>query len=327
MILYTIFYLLSCSMYAYMKKFLDVLPLPVSGVMLAIAGLGLLLRSFLSPFAPLAGTVLFYVCGGIAAVLWILIVLKILLNFSSFRKSMGEPVLASVFATFAMATTLLAVYLETLIGYPAVILWFFGIAVHVALIIYVTVRFMFPPRIPQVYPSYLVTYVGIVVVSIFCPVFNQLVVGQIALWFGLIMAVFILILLAVRYVKEPVPEPFQPLLVILIAPVSILLAGYTQCYTPDTTVLWIALIIEALIFLFILCNIPRLLKLPFYPSFSAFTFPFVITGTGVFMTTCALGSPLWLVIISGCLIALSIVFIAVVFTGYVRFLTKKLAKS
>jgi exfoliative toxin A/B len=47
---------------------------------------------------------------------------------------------------------------------------------------------------------------------------------------------------------------------------------------------------------FVCLSLPKILKLPFYPSFSAFTFPFVITaiamkGTYAYLTTIQINIP------------------------------------
>lgn len=61
---------------------------------------------------------------------------------------------------------------------------------------------------------------------------------------------------------------------------SLSLAGYFAV-VPDKNFLLITVMQIAAqgLFFFILSLMPRLLRLPFYPSYAAFTFPFVITAS------------------------------------------------
>ena len=80
-----------------LQKLLYNLPLPISGLMLAIASLGILFPQFFQVFSrPEAGFVLHVLCGVFAAVLWILLVLKAVFFFPQIKAAGKNPVLASV---------------------------------------------------------------------------------------------------------------------------------------------------------------------------------------------------------------------------------------
>lgn len=49
-------------------------------------------------------------------------------------------------------------------------------------------------------------------------------------------------------------------------------------------IVWLLLVLSQLTLLYVLTQLPRLLKLPFYPSYSAFTFPLVISGISIKLT-------------------------------------------
>lgn len=257
-----------------MKPLLKKLPIPIAGVMLGLAALGNLLQSYSE------GVRLLF--GALAAVLWICLVIKVIFCWSGVCAAMQDPVVASVSGTFSMTTMLLAVYAKPFVGAAAAqVLWFAGIALHVALIVWFTVKHLAKRDLSKIFASYYIVYVGIVVASLTAPAFElTATVGTWAFWFGFVCLIALLVLITVRYVKLPVKaDPPKPLFCIYAAPVSLCLAGYIQSVTPKSAAMVIGLLAAAsAIYLVVLCRLPGLLRLPFYPSYSAFTFPMVITA-------------------------------------------------
>lgn len=303
-----------------MKKFLKSIPLPICGVMLGLAALGNLLQGVFANILNLAdvGDLLRYICGAFAAVIWIVVVLKIAFCFKGVKEAMQDPVVASVSGTFPMATMLLSVYAKPLIGGTAAeIIWFAAIILHIALILWFTVKFIFKLKLEKVFASYYIVYVGIAVASITAPAFKRLSVGAAAFWFGFVTLIALLILVTIRYIKIPVKEPAKPLFCIYSAPVSLCLAGYIQSVTSKMSGMIIGMLIaSSAILLIVLTKLPKLLKLTFYPSYAAFTFPFVITAIAAMQSMACLknmGMPQpWLkyVVLFETVIALVLVFYA-----------------
>ena len=253
------------------------LPLPMSGVALGTAALGNLLESYS------AGVRLF--CGGLALVFLLLVVVKILSDPAQFRKDMQNPAIASVFCTFSMCIMLLAGYAKPFIGPAAAWIWYGGVAIHIILILYFTVKFMRKPVPAQIFASYFIVYVGIVVGSVTAPAFNALPLGQGLFWFGFVLLLVLLVVVTWRYLTvREVPPPVQPLFCVYTAPGSLCLAGYMQSFPEKSwpLALFIALL-SLVLYLVALSALPRCLKLPFFPSYAAFTFPFVISAIGMKM--------------------------------------------
>lgn len=253
------------------------LPLPVTGVALGAAALGNLLESYSS------GVRLF--CGGVSLVLLLLVLLKILVYPGQFKEDMKNPIMASVFGTFSMHLMLLAGYAKPFIGSSAAAIWYAGIVIHIVLILYFTARFILKFDLTKVFASYFIVYVGIVVASVTAPAFNAYAVGQAAFWFGFVMLLALLVLVTWRYVKQrDIPAPAQPLFCIYTAPASLCLAGYMQSFPEKSWPLAAAIAVLALIlYIMVLVKLPRYLKMPFFPSYAAFTFPFVISAIGMKM--------------------------------------------
>ena len=255
-----------------MDVMLKRIPLPIAGVMLGLAALGNLLQNYSQ------GLHLF--CGTVAGIIGLLLVTKYLANLEQFKEEIKNPIMASVIGTFSMAIILLAGYLHAIVGQLAIKMWYFGIALHIVLIVYFTVKFMLPPTIPKIFASYYIVYVGIVAASVNAPLFKQTLIGSTLFWFGLVSFIGLLALVTYRYIKyQDVPQPAQSLFCIYTAPLSLCLAGYIQSVNPKSPVLiGIMAVVATVIYFIVLLRMPRLLKLPFYPSAAAFTFPFVISA-------------------------------------------------
>lgn len=248
-------------------------PIPTAGVMLGLAALGNLL-------GPYSLTVK-WICGSLSAFLGILLFLKIILYPKSIHTEMtGNPVLGSVAATFFMAIMQLCTYTASALPLLSKSIWYLAVAAHFGLIIWFTKHFMLNLELKNVFPTYFIAYVGIIVASVTSPVFNNQELGIYIFWFGFIAYMLLLALITYRYYKIPPKEDaVKPLICIYTAPMSLSLAGYFAVI-PDKSFFMITVmqIIAQLLFFFILSLMPKLLRLPFYPSYAAFTFPFVITA-------------------------------------------------
>lgn len=272
-----------------MKDTIKKVPVPLCGVMLGLAALGNLLQSYSEGIR--------YVCGVFAAFLLVLVLLKLIMFPQMIKEDMKNPIMASVAGTFPMALMLLSTYVKPFIGKWAYYIWIFAIVLHVILIVYFTVKFIAKLQIPKVFASYFIVYVGIVVASVTAPAYEKTSIGTAAFWFGFVTLVLLLILVTYRYVKfKEVPDPAKPLICIYAAPTSLCIAGYIQSVTPKSYGFILAMLVVAtVIYIFALVKAAGYLKMPFYPSYAAFTFPFVISAIASKQTmACAanMGKPL-----------------------------------
>lgn len=255
-----------------MRDIIKKVPIPLSGVMLGTAALGNLLQSYSEGVR--------YICGGVAGILLLLMLLKIIMFPEMIRDDLKNPIMASVAGTFPMTLMLLSVYVKTLIGQAAYYMWILAILLHIALIIYFTVKFIFRLQMPKVFASYYIVYVGIVVGSITAPAYEKQGIGAALFWFGFAALLVLFVLVTTRYIKyKEVPEPAKPLICIYAAPVSLCVAGYVQSVMPKSYIFLVGMyIVASIVYIFAFVKALGYLKLPFYPSYSAFTFPFVISA-------------------------------------------------
>ena len=298
-----------------MKNVIQKVSIPVCGVMLGTAALGNLLQNYSEGIR--------YVCGAFSAFLLVLVLLKLILFPGKVKEDMGNPIMASVAGTFPMSLMILSTYVKPFIGQVSFYIWALAIARHLALIIYFTVKFILKLQMSKVFASYYIVYVGIAVAAITAPAYEKPAVGSAAFWFGFVTLIILLVLVTYRYLNfKEIPEPARALVCIYAAPTSLCIAGYVQSVTPKSKGFLLGMFVAAtLLYLFALVKAVSFLKLPFYPSMAAFTFPFVISAIAAKQTMACLanmGSPvpaLRIIVLAETVIAV----LFVVYT-YVRFM-------
>lgn len=246
--------------------------------MLALAATGNLVLSYGEKYRNIFGI--------FSAIILILVLMKIIMFPKGVSESLDNPVVASVFPTLSMGIMLLSTYLKPFASSLAFGMWIIGLVLHIVLIIYFTKKYIFNFNIKKVFPSWFIVYVGIVVGSVTAPAFNKVNIGQVLFWFGFISYFLLLPIVFKRVfqIKE-IPEPALPTIAIFAAPVALCLAGYINSFQEKNMfIVYLLLTLSQLSYLFVLLQLPRLLKLKFYPSYSAFTFPLVISGISVKLT-------------------------------------------
>lgn len=298
-----------------MKDVIKKVPVPICGVMLGAAALGNLLQSYSEGIR--------YVCGVFAAFLLILALLKLIMFPGAVKEDMKNPIMASVSGTFPMALMILSTYVKPFIGQAAYYIWLFAIALHIVLIIYFTVKFVFKLQMPKVFASYYIVYVGIVVASVTAPAYEKLAIGSAAFWFGFVTLILLLILVTYRYVTvKEVPDPAKPLICIYAAPTSLCIAGYVQSVMPKSYGFLMGMFVVAtVICIFALVKAIGYLKMPFFPSYAAFTFPFVISAIASKQTmACAMNMGHPMPFLKYVVLIETIIAIVLVVYTYIRFM-------
>lgn len=248
------------------------LPLPIAGLMLALAATGNLLMSY--------GNGIRNIFGILSFVVMLLIVAKVVAAPSSVKEGFENPVVASVMPTFSMGIILLATYIKPFAASLAFGVWVFGIVLHVIFILAFTAKYMLNFNIKKVFPSYFIVYVGIVCASVTAPAFGMTALGKAIFYFGFIAYLVLLPIVMYRTTKfKEIPEPALPTFIIYAAPASLCLAGYLSSFEAKSIIMIGFLgTLASVMCIFAFTKVFGLLKLKFYPSYSAFTFPFVITA-------------------------------------------------
>lgn len=293
------------------------IPLPISGLVLALLSLGNLLQD-IHPY-------LRYLFGTIGSIFLILIILKIVSHPQNVKEDFKNPVLLSSFGTFSMSIMLLSTYLTQFSSSIAYAIWIIGIVLHILLMIYFTYHFMIRNfDISNVYPSYWIVFVGITMAAITSAVHNAPEIGFLFFIIGFIAMLLTMPLMFYRYIKKPdVPDVNKPLICIFTAIFSILIVGYINSASEmSPEFLLIMYIIACIFYIFAFIKLIEYRNLDFYPSFSAFTFPFVISALATKGVLGKIGSNLILNSIAEIEMVVAIIVVLYVLIRYLKFLKR-----
>mgnify|MGYP006285294857 CR=1 FL=1 len=261
-----------------MKKTIKNIPLPIAGLMLGLAGLGNLIKTYGNHYRLIAGL--------LSSIIALFLLGRFIIDHKNCINELNHPIIASVALTFPMGIMILSTYLIQFSYQLALYSWYTGIIMHAIFILLFSLKFIKNFDIKKVFPSYFIVYVGIVVGSVTAPVFENLILGHSLFYFGFISYMVLLPIVIYRVLKiGEIKKPALPTISIFTAPAGLCLAGYMSSFPEKNLLLlgWLTLLTIISITAVIL-YLPKMLSVGFYPSFSAFTFPFVITAIGLKMT-------------------------------------------
>ncbi|MGL5439213.1 MAG: TDT family transporter [Filifactoraceae bacterium] len=290
------------------------LPYPVSGLMLALAALGNLLKP--------RGEIIRYNFGILSALILLLVLIKIIKYPKSFLEVFEQPAIAGIMATLPMGIIILSTYVVSFSNKLGAMIWWLGILIYIIIFGLFIRKTLFPFKIKKIFPSYFVMFVGIVSASVVSPTYKYEYIGQYIFWIGIICYLFWLPIILYRVVKvKEIPEVVMPTIAIFAAPPSLLLAGYNSSFTTKSLFLLNGLTIIALFFY--LCALVYVIKFlfkKFMPSYSSFTFPFVISAIALrpFATKYEVFGPVHVF-----MQIFAVIMVIYVFIEYMKFLLKK----
>ena len=258
------------------------LPTPIAGLALGSAALGNLLQPYSSSLQLLFNL--------LSLIIIVLLTIKFVFGFDKLKKEMENPVIATVLATYPMSIMLLASFSKKYIGLLSMPVWIIGIFLDFCVVCYAIYNFIIKERhINKIYPTWFITFVGPAVVTVTAINYNLETLGLIYFYFSYINYLVLLPFVLYRVYKyKHYKDGDYPTITVFSAPGGLLLASYMIGVTQKSNIILAILIpLTILLFIFVLIQLPYLLKRKFYPSFSAFTFPLVICAisfqkTGVY---------------------------------------------
>lgn len=258
------------------------LPTPIAGLALGSAALGNLLQPYSSSLQLLFNL--------LSLIIIVLLTIKFVLEFDKLKKEMENPVVATVLATYPMTIMLLASFSKKYIGLLSMPVWIIGIFLDFCVVCYAIYNLIIKERhINKIYPTWFITFVGPAVVTVTAINYNLETLGLIYFYFSYINYLVLLPFVLYRVYKyKHYKDGDYPTITVFSAPGGLLLASYMIGVTQKSNIILAILIpLTILLFIFVLIQLPYLLKRKFYPSFSAFTFPLVICAisfqkTGVY---------------------------------------------
>ncbi|NDR14502.1 TDT family transporter [Staphylococcus aureus] len=297
-------------------------PLVTSGLVLGLLGLGNLLKDL--------SLTLNAVCGIFAFLIWIHLLCTMIKYFNNVKEQLNSPLVSSVFTTFFMSGFLGTTYLNTFFSNitfinslitPIWILCLVGIMTHMIIF---SIKYLKDFSLENVYPSWTVLFIGIAIAGLTAPVSGYFFIGQLTVIYGFVATSIVLPIVFKRLKAFPLQTSIKPNTSTICAPCSLVAAAYVIAFPKANAFIVIIFLILAQIFYFyIIIQLPKLLKEPFSPVFSAFTFPLVISATALKNSLPVLMFPdIWkgLLFIE---VLLATVIVLRVFIGYLHFFLKK----
>jgi exfoliative toxin A/B len=257
-------------------------PTPISGLTLGLAGVCAFWSAVVS--APLLSKMILVISSLFIVLLLVPLVAKMVRFPVLLLDDLRHPTLGSVVPTLAMTLMLLSATLKIFSQTYASALWLFAVILHVIFFLLFCFSRLRDLDINHLVPSWFVPPIGIVVACLTVPDRHFLWLAKILLFFGLIAYALMLPVVLYRLsVGDLVEDARKPTLAILAAPASLTLSGYLSLQVnPDpllvTALFGIAVLMTVCVYLLLL----KLLRLPFSPACSAFTFPLAISATALF---------------------------------------------
>ena len=296
---------------------IEKIPIPICGLILAFLSLGNLLND--------THTLLKVACGIIGIALLILILSKLVLYPKKIKEDFKNPIIASNSGTFSMSLMILSTYISPFMPSIAYGIWILGVALHILLIVYFTHHFIIRNfNISTVYPSYWIVFVGITMGAITAHAHNLDEIGFIFFLVGFIGMIFTFPLVIYRYINyKDIPNANKPLICIFTAVLSILIVGYLNSYNDiSIEFLMIMYIFACIFYIFALTKLIEYRNLDFYPSFAAFTFPFVISGLATKGVISKIGSSIILNSVLSIETVIATAIVLYVLIRYMKFLSR-----
>ena len=248
-------------------------PILLSGLILGLFGLANLLLNYHSIF--------FHLLNGLALILWIYLTLALVLSFSDYRQDLQKTPFLSSFATYPMASMLLAAYLSKLgLFLVSQFLWYIALLLHIFLIAIFTWKYVLKAEGLSLTPSWTVLYVGLAMASLTQGVVHQPFLGYVAWFFALLLSLILYPLFYRARRSQRLPDVLKPQWAIYCAPFSLLLGSYIRLAGSDAEGWFVALLLllSQAFYLLVLCLLPRIFRLGPQLSWSALTFPLVNTA-------------------------------------------------
>jgi len=257
-------------------------PSPLAGLALAIASLGLCWESIVMTqgIAQILGAIL-------ASLILIPLCLKFIFNPSLLKQELQHPVAGSVLPTLTMATMVVAnavahsfLTIGQAISWLAIIV---QLCFFVAFVFYRCTHF----NVKQILPSWFIPPIGLALAIVTHPGGLPSILNDLILAFGLISYAILLPIVLYRLVFLGALDNNQkPIIAILATPASLLIVAYlASTAQPHFLLLMTLLIIAILMTLYVYIALINLLRLPFSPTYSAFTFPLVVGAIALYKST------------------------------------------
>lgn len=259
------------------KGFIASLPLPLFASVMGLSGLALVWHAAerqwqLQPVISAGITVL-------AAVVFVLLLAayasKILRHPDLVMAELRHPVRINFLPTVSINLILLGILTRPWSEGLAQALWLGGASLQLGLTVLIVTVWLNHDRPPgSLNPAWFIPAVGNVLVPLAAVPAGYLLTAMFFFYIGIFFWVVLATIVLYRLITGPALEPpMRPTLVILLAPPAVAFLAWLQL-SGDVPGAGLSLYFIALLtFLLLIPQIPAFLRLPFFPSWWAYTFP------------------------------------------------------
>ena len=254
------------------------LPVPLFATVMGTAGLALAWRSGEAVWDGGTGfsTTLTWLVTLLFVVLAVAYGLKAAFHRQKVAEEFRHPMKINFFPAISISVILLAMLWQPLAPGLAAVLWVIGAVAHLILTLVVMARWTGPHAVPieQINPAWFIPVVG----NILLPIAG-VPMGLVELsWFffsiGLVFWVVLMTLVFYRFIfHDPLPERMMPTLAILLAPPAVGFLSWVALTGEVDAFARILYYAGAFLFLLLLVRLRTFLRLPFFLSWWAYSFP------------------------------------------------------
>ncbi len=277
--------------------FAATLPLPLFASVMGTCGLGLVWHAAESRwgFEPLISGSLTVLAGLIFAVLLLAYGWKVLHYRDRVLTEIHHPVRINFLPAIAINLILLGILARPWLEPLSDSLWMLGAALQLVLTVAIVTVWFNKERPPNsLNPAWFIPAVGNVLVPLAAvPAGWELTAWfffSVGMFFWAILGTLVFYRLVTGDALEP---PMRPTLAILMAPPAVAFLAWLQLSGGETGAGLMLYFVALLTFLLLLPQVPGFLKLPFFPSWWAYTFPLAAFTVACFRfaeTTGAIGN-------------------------------------
>lgn len=262
------------------------LPLPLFASVMGLSGLALVWHAVESRWqlAPWPSATLTLLAAGIFVLLILAYTLKALHHRDRVMAELRHPVRINFLPTISINLILLGILSRPWLEPLSNALWMAGAALQLVLTVLIVTVWLNSERAPDsLNPAWFIPAVGNVLVPMAAIPAGHDLTG----WFFFSVGMFFWIILGtvVFYrliIGNALEKPMRPTLAILLAPPAVAFLAWLNLNGAEPGMGIVLYFIALLTFLLLLPQVPGFLKLPFFPSWWAYTFPLAAFTTASF---------------------------------------------
>lgn len=286
-------------------------PLSMFAIVMGLAGLAIAMKQ-----AAVHFTLLQPIAGGIGVLttfvflfLSVTLAVRILHYGDKLLAEVNHPVQINFLPAISISLLLLSVFWQAQSGYVFAV-WCLGAALQLLFTLFVVNQWLYNPAVPinTANPAWFIPAVGNIIVPLSGTYFGYLELSwfffAIGIGFWVVLTAVILLRL---FFHDPLPDKLKPTLFILLAPPSIGFIAYTNLVEELDGAARILFYLAVFFALFFASHVGRFLRLPFFLSSWAFSFPLAALTIACFRMAELSQVPFWRLLAMLLLVLLSVV--------------------